>query len=135
MTDSDPQEKVQLLKTDVMGRVHTTREQRELILDSFETGALSGPEFAQVHGIKYRTFATWRQKRRRQRGGYDKTKSPAKSPSMELTLAEAAHIELVEAEPKSRRKSTGTRRPRIPEDLPIVEEIILPEPVKGCPQA
>lgn len=49
--------------------------------------------------------------------------------------ASAAHIELVEAEPKSRRKSTGTRRPRIPEDLPIVEEIILPEPVKGCPGA
>ena len=67
MTDSDVQEKVQLLKTDALGRVRTTREQREAILDAFETGALSGPEFAQVHGINYQTFATWRQKRRRLR--------------------------------------------------------------------
>jgi transposase len=39
------------------------------------------------------------------------------------------------AQSKNRRKSTGTRRPRIPGDLPVVEEIILPEPVKGCPEA
>ena len=88
MTDSDVQEKVQLLKTDALGRVRTTREQREAILDAFETGALSGPEFAQVHGINYQTFATWRQKRRRLRGDYDETKSPVKSSAMELTLAE-----------------------------------------------
>ncbi len=39
------------------------------------------------------------------------------------------------AQPKGRRESSGTRRPRIPEDLPVVEETILPEPVKGCPEA
>ena len=51
--------------------------------------------------------------------------------------ASAAHEELVEAETKnSRRKSTeGKRRPRIPDHLPVVEEIIDPEPVKGCPEA
>lgn len=88
MTDSDTQEKVKLLKTDVMGRVRTTRKQRDAILDAFETGALSGPEFAQVHGIKYQTFATWRQKRRRLRGDCAKTKLLAKSAPLEMTLAE-----------------------------------------------
>jgi hypothetical protein len=27
------------------------------------------------------------------------------------------------------------RRPRAPEDLPIIEEVIVPEPVKACPEA
>ncbi len=50
--------------------------------------------------------------------------------------ASAAHIELVEAEPeRKRRKPADIRRPRIPENLPVVEVIILPEPVKGCPEA
>ncbi len=50
--------------------------------------------------------------------------------------ASAAHIELLEAEAKPRRRKTAeTRRPRIPEHLPLVEEIIDPEPVKACPEA
>lgn len=47
-----------------------------------------------------------------------------------------AHIELLEDEPKSRRrKPSEPRRPRIPEHLPVVEEIIDPDPVKACPDA
>jgi len=36
---------------------------------------------------------------------------------------------------RTRRKKAGPRPPRLPEHLPVVEQIIEPEPVKGCRQA
>lgn len=68
MTDSDGSGGPKVLKRDAAGRVRTSPEHREALLDAFEQGGLSGPDFARVHGIKYQTFATWRQKRRQQRG-------------------------------------------------------------------
>ena len=59
-----------ILKTDLLGRVRTPRERREHLLDEFEHSGLSGQKFAALTGIKYQTFATWAQKRRRQRGIY-----------------------------------------------------------------
>jgi DNA-binding transcriptional regulator YiaG len=56
-----------ILKTDVLGRVRTPQEHREKVLDEFERSGLSGQRFAALAGIKYSTFATWAQKRRRQR--------------------------------------------------------------------
>ncbi len=38
-------------------------------------------------------------------------------------------------EPGAKKRERRERRPRLPENLPVVEEIILPEAVKGCPQA
>ena len=67
MTDSDVDERLEILKTDALGRVQTTREQRELFLDEFDRSGVSGPKFAEVHGINYQTFATWRQNRKRAR--------------------------------------------------------------------
>jgi hypothetical protein len=40
------------------------------LLDEFERSGLSGQKFAALAGVKYPTFATWAQKRRRQRGTY-----------------------------------------------------------------
>ena len=57
-----------ILKTDGLGRVRTPEERREQLLDEFERSGLSGQKFAALAGIKYSTFATWAQKRRRQRG-------------------------------------------------------------------
>lgn len=57
------------LKVDQLGRVRTTAEERETILDRFEQSAMPGTRFAAMHGIKYQTFAGWVQKRRRQREG------------------------------------------------------------------
>jgi hypothetical protein len=54
-----------ILKTDVLGRVRTPRERREHLLDEFERSGLSGKKFAALAGIKYPTFATWAQKRRK----------------------------------------------------------------------
>lgn len=56
-----------LIKTDVLGRMHRTREQRERILDEYEHSGLSGPKFAALCGVKYHTFANWLQHRKRPR--------------------------------------------------------------------
>jgi hypothetical protein len=65
-----------VIKADVLGRVRTSRERREQLLDEFEKSGLTGQKFAAVVGIKYQTFATWAQKRRRQRGAYPAVKRP-----------------------------------------------------------
>ena len=64
-----------ILKTDVLGRVKTPKGRREQLLDEFEKSGLTGQKFAALVGVKYQTFATWAQKRRRVRNAY-----PAKRP-------------------------------------------------------
>jgi len=59
-----------LIRMDATGRVRTNASQREALLDAYESSGLSGPEFAVRHGVKYQTFATWLQKRKRSNGGY-----------------------------------------------------------------
>jgi len=95
MIDSDAIEQSQFLKSDALGRTRTTRQQREAILDQFEAGGLSGPEFARVHGINYQTFATWRQRRKRER-----CESPLPT-QKEATVSPAPSFTLVEAEVES----------------------------------
>lgn len=53
-----------LIKTDRIGRIHVKAEHREALLDKFEQCGMSGLQFAKLHGIKYTTFANWRQQRR-----------------------------------------------------------------------
>ena len=65
-----------ILKTDMLGRVKMPLARREQLLDEFERSGLSGQKFAAVVGVKYPTFATWAQKRRRQRGAYPAVKRP-----------------------------------------------------------
>jgi hypothetical protein len=60
----------QIIKTDCLGRLRVTAERRESLLDEFKRSGLSGPKFAELLGLKYQTFATWVQKRRRQRDAY-----------------------------------------------------------------
>ena len=60
-------ESLELLKTDTGGRVRTTPERREALLDEFERGGLSGMRFAARYGLKYPTFASWVARRRRER--------------------------------------------------------------------
>jgi hypothetical protein len=65
-----------ILKTDVLGRVKTPKERREQLLDEFEKSGLTGQKFAALVGVKYQTFATWAQKRRRARNAYPAVKRP-----------------------------------------------------------
>ena len=67
MTDTTPTTELIILKTDKLGRVQTTAEDRESWLDAFEQSGMSGAAFARLHGIKYTTFAYWRQCRKRER--------------------------------------------------------------------
>jgi AraC-like DNA-binding protein len=67
MTDMKPTAGA-VIKTDTLGRVRTSRERREQILDEFARSGLSGQKFEELAGIKYSTFATWAQKRRRAPG-------------------------------------------------------------------
>ena len=57
----------ELLKVDRLGRVRVSPERRDALLDAFESCGVSAVEFAAHVGVKYQTFATWRQKRNRQR--------------------------------------------------------------------
>ena len=96
MTDSDADQRNQLLKIDTRGRIRSTPQQRDAVLDAYEASGLSGPEFSRVHGIKYQTFATWRQKRRESLEG-DNSKSVVAKQA--VTLLEAS----VEEQPGSLR--------------------------------
>lgn len=61
-----------LIKTDVLGRMHRTPEQRERILNEYERSGVSGPKFAALCGVKYQTFASWLARRKSQRQSHPK---------------------------------------------------------------
>lgn len=88
-----------VLKQDVLGRVRTPKARREQLLDEFERSGLPGLKFAELAGIKYQTFATWAQKRRRQRGDYAAGKVKAVKPSVQWLEAVVASV------PNSDRKN------------------------------
>jgi transposase-like protein len=79
-----------LLKTDVRGRLRTSQERRQTILEEFDRSGLSGAQFARLVGIKYSTFAQWVQNRRSKSGSIksrrESTGSKAQAP---LRLLEA----------------------------------------------
>ena len=54
----------EVLKTDVLGRVHTPKARREALLEEFERSGVSGQKFAALVGVNYQTFASWVQKPR-----------------------------------------------------------------------
>lgn len=53
------------MKADALGRVRTPAAKRGEILAAFERSGVSGAEFAALVGVKYSTFASWRQARPR----------------------------------------------------------------------
>jgi hypothetical protein len=103
MTNTTQADEV-VIKADVLGRVRTSRERREQLLDEFEKSGLTGQKFAEVVGIKYQTFATWAQKRRRQRGDYAAVKRPKQLRWLEAVVEE--------------RQNSGDKNP-----LPLVLEL------------
>jgi hypothetical protein len=67
MTNMESGAVTTLLKTDALGRVRTPAARRERLLDEFERSGMSGVKFAAFVGVKYQTFATWAQQRKRRR--------------------------------------------------------------------
>ena len=64
---SSAQEELRILKVDSRGRVRMPPEKQERILDEFERSGMSGIAFAELIGVKYPTFASWRRRRDRSR--------------------------------------------------------------------
>lgn len=67
-TNSPANETTILLPTDSRGRIKLPKERREALLEEFERSGMSGQEFAKWAGVKYPTFAYWRQQRRKKLG-------------------------------------------------------------------
>lgn len=69
----------ELLKVDKRGHVRVPKERREALLDEFERCGVSAAQFAAHIGLKYNTFAHWRQMREQQRAtsGNSVTLAPA----------------------------------------------------------
>ncbi len=81
----------QILKTDTRGRVRVPPERRAALLAEFERSGLSGLKFAELAGVKYATFANWRQKQRREQSGAPSVGCQSLRPSgPTLQLFEAA---------------------------------------------
>jgi len=102
----------ELLKMDVLGRVRVSAQRREALLDAFESCGVSGVEFAAHIGVKYQTFATWRQKRDRQRQacGASVIGLPISAPS---TRTEMQWLEAVVENPGSAVAGKTCDRPKV----------------------
>ena len=70
-----------ILKQDKLGRVLIAAERREALLEEFERSGMSGMQFAAYIGVKYPTFAYWKQKWQR-RKATEKAKSVEKNGSL-----------------------------------------------------
>jgi hypothetical protein len=69
----------EIVKLDTLGRGRLSPERWDELLAEFDRSAMSGEQFAKWAGIKYSTFAYWRQKKKRARRAVAaKTRSPAK---------------------------------------------------------
>ena len=66
MTSTTVQDEV--LQQDRRGRVRVPRERREGLLAEFSRSGLSAASFARMAGVKYSTFANWRQRQGKTRG-------------------------------------------------------------------
>ena len=94
-----------ILKTDARGRVRLPREKQQALLDEYEKSGMSGQAFAAWAGVKYPTFAHWRQKRRKARAN---AITPQVAPSMGWAEAVVA-AEASAAEPLVIHLAGGVR--------------------------
>lgn len=109
MTTTNGLEDGQIIKTDELGRVRTSRERREALLEEYERSGMSGAAFAQWAGIKYTTFASWAQKRRRANRGVTPEALPASEPPLPPTNPKP--LRWVEAVVDHGRKTTDVAEP------------------------
>jgi len=91
--------KDQIVKRDALGRVSTSRERREALLDEFERSGLKGAQFARAVGVNYQTFAAWAQRRRHERGDYSKRRAIGTLPAGSAGGSPVNWIEAVAAAP------------------------------------
>ena len=90
----------EIFKTDARGHIRVPVGRREALLDEFEKSGMSGAKFARFADIHYGTFATWAQRRRKQRA-----EAPALKPGA-LRLVEAT-VDTERPEVTSMAESVG----------------------------
>jgi transposase-like protein len=64
-----------IVKADRRGRLRYTTEQKTALVEAYQSSGLSGPRFAELHGVNYQTLASWLQKRKRTTGSSPTSKS------------------------------------------------------------
>jgi len=81
----------EFFKVDRRGHVRVPKERREALLDEFERSGVSAAEFAAHFGVRYSTFAHWRQvrERQRQRGDGMAVALPSAAPETAVKWVEA----------------------------------------------
>jgi len=75
-----------VLKSDEAGRVQTPVARQVELVREFERSGLSGQRFAELAGVKYPTFATWR----RRHGAQGPAREQCKPVFLEVTTARTA---------------------------------------------
>ncbi len=73
-----------VLKSDEAGRVQTPVQRQVELVREFERSGLSGPRFAELAGVNYQTFATWR----RRHGVHDGARAQCKPVFLEVAAAQ-----------------------------------------------
>lgn len=59
-----------ILKADRRGRLRYTKEQKQALVEAYESSGLSGPRFASLHGVNYQTLVSWLKKHRHDDGSH-----------------------------------------------------------------
>jgi hypothetical protein len=54
-----------IVKSDRRGRLRYSPDQKAALVDAYQSSGLSGPRFAEIHGVNYQTLASWIQKRKK----------------------------------------------------------------------
>ncbi len=114
-----------IFQRDTMGRVRVPAARREALLDEFERGGASGQAFAAMVGVRYSTFATWMQDRRRAvraRGGHAGAAALVTRSSSPATTARPVDpvrwLEAVVTEPAAAAQRSRTGAATLPVGLP-----------------
>jgi len=98
---------LEIFKTDRRGRVRVPLERREALMDEFQKSGLSGAEFARLAGIKYATFANWRQKRRKAGGPGEGPMEPGGTTGSVMSEGPVRILEAVVEERATAQRMTG----------------------------
>jgi len=53
-----------IMKADRRGRLRYTPEQKQALIEAYESSGMSGPRFAALHGVNYQTLVSWLKKGR-----------------------------------------------------------------------
>ena len=74
-----------VLKTDKIGRLRYTPEQKKTMVDAYRASGLSAPRFAAHHGVNYQTLVSWIKKDKQS----SMSTTPESSPSSFFSLIPA----------------------------------------------